>query len=191
MINLENSNIADIIQENMRNETVVALGYAINNQIKKILEYANDTKVICNVDNTNNEKILDLLAIEMKVPFYDENFNIDTKKEVIKKSILLQRQAGTDYAIEQMLKDILGGGKVIPWYQYGGKQGCFKIEAENQGATEDIQEELLKIIENVKRKSAWLEAVEIVTDGEMGIKIYVKRDEVSFEYSRAIRVGGI
>lgn len=188
MIKLEDSNIADIIQENLRSESVVALGYAINKQIRKIMGCIQNTNILSNIDSIKNEKILDLLAIEMKVPFYDEDFNTDTKKEVIKKAILLQKLAGTDYAIETMLKDILGGGTVVPWHKYGGEPGCFKIEAENQGATEDMQNELLKIINNVKRKSAWLDAVEIVTDGEMNLKMAVKMDELSFEFSKAVSI---
>lgn len=186
MINLENSSITDLLQENLQSKSVVALGHAINLQIREIIECARATSVICNIDHINNEKILDLLAFEIKVPFYDENFNVDTKKEVIKKSILLQKLAGTDYAIETMLKEIIGGGTVIPWYEYGGEPGYFKIEAENQGASEDIQTELLEIINNVKRKSAWLDGVEIVTDGEMILKMAVKMDELSFEFSNPV-----
>lgn len=188
MIKLENSNITDIIPDNLKNNSAKSIGYAISNQVKKIIKCAKGAIVLGDVDGITNEKILDLLGIEMKVPFYDENFNTDTKKEVIKKSILLQEKAGTDYAIETILKDIIGGGTVIPWYKYNGQPGYFKIEAENQGATEDIQNELLKIINDVKRKSAWLESVEIITDGTMELKMAVKKDEVSFEFSKAVSI---
>lgn len=186
MIKLENSDITDIIPENLKNNSARSIGYAINNQVKKIIKCAKETTVLADIDGIVNEKILDLLGIEMKVPFYDENFNTDTKKEVIKKSILLQEKAGTDYAIETILKDIIGGGIIMPWYKYDGTPGYFKVEAENQGAAGDIQNELLKIINDVKRKSAWLEAVEIITDGTMELKMSVKKDEISFEFSKKV-----
>lgn len=191
MIRFENSNIVHIVPDNLKNDSVNAIGYAISNQVKKTMEYADSTAVVANIDGVKNEKLLDLLAIEMKVPYYNENFHFETKKEVIKKAILLQNKAGTDYAIESLIDSILGSGRVIPWYEYGGVPGYFKVESENQGVGVDLQEELLTMINDVKKKSAWLDSVEIVTDGNMSLNIFVKKDEVSFEVSQTIRIGGI
>lgn len=191
MIKLEDSNIYDIIPNNLKNNSVKAIGYAISNQIKKLMKYANSTVVLANIDGVKNEKLLDLLAIEMKVPYYNEKFHAETKKEVIKKAILLQSKAGTDYAIESLMKSILGSGKIVPWYEYGGEPGYFKVESENQGANINAQKEVLTIINDVKKKSAWLDAVEMVTDGNMNLKMAVKMDELSFESSKAVSIGGI
>lgn len=191
MIRLKDSDITQIVPESLKNSHVKAIGYALGNQVRKLLEYAETTTVTANIDGIRNEKLLDLLAIEMKAPYYNEKFNIETKKKVVKGAMMMQSKAGTLYAVESTIKSVLGDGKVIPWYEYDGEPGYFKVESETQGAGVDVQKELLTMIDDVKRKSARLEKVEIVTDGDMELKIYVKKDEISIEFSNPIRIGGV
>lgn len=190
MIKLYDSNITDILPDNIKsNYDCIALSYAISNQVKKLIEYAKKTSVYACVDRLPNE-ILDLLAIELRTQYYNQSLPLDVKRILIKNTLPWYERAGTPSAVEELITAVFGYGKEVEWYEYGGEPGYFKIQATNQSINGTQQKEFLKLLNSVKRKSAWLDNIEIISDGEAKINVFLGTIDTSFEFSKPVTVGG-
>ena len=73
MIKLSGSRFTDIMPENLAEQPEIqALAYAVGRQVEKLLAYA-DGPHLCG-DLCCAGKVLDLLAVELRTPSYDETF---------------------------------------------------------------------------------------------------------------------
>ena len=108
------------------------------------------------------EKVLDLLAVELRTPSYDENFSIKVKRTLIAESLLFYAQMGTPAAVNRIIETIFQAGHISEWWEYGGKPYHFKAYTTNPAITSDDVEEFKRVLGTVKRLSAWLD--EIVLD---------------------------
>lgn len=114
-----------------------------------------------------SEAELDEMAWDLNIQWYDSIAPISTKRAVIKNSDRVYAKLGTCYAIEQIVTDYFGSGKVREWYEYGGKPHHFKILSDNPELVNSNLQRFLKLLETVKRRSSWLDAILICLTGEM------------------------
>ena len=114
-----------------------------------------------NIDKINNEHILDALALEAHVDFYDQTLNIDVKRNLVKNSLYLHQKKGTKSAVESLVKTVFGDGEVIEWYEYGGKPYYFKVVTENSALVTNEIEYFMNVINTVKNERSKLEKIEI------------------------------
>ena len=76
MIKLSGSRFTDIMPENLAEQPEIqALAYAVGRQVEKLLAYADGARTYAAIYAVP-EKVLDLLAVELRTPSYDENFSI-------------------------------------------------------------------------------------------------------------------
>lgn len=163
MIKFEDSQIVQILPVCLKNQPEIqAIGYAINNAIKRMIRYSELISVYAAIDNLP-EKILDILAIETRVQYYEEDMNIDTKRNIIKNSLLWYQRAGTPIAVKQMIEAVFGVGDIEEWFEYGGEPYFFKIITDTK-LSEDIMERFGTIIENVKNTRSHLEKIELMRE---------------------------
>ena len=108
---------------------------------------------------------LDLLADELNIAWYDPNASVEIKREIIKDSDLVHSRLGTNWAAMQVISTYFGAGKIIEWYEYGGKPFHFKVQIANQTVLSEQAEAFYRILNQVKRKSAVLDTIEILNDG--------------------------
>ncbi len=89
--------------------------------------------------------------------------NEQEKRELIKSSIKIHRYKGTKYAIEEVLKTINIAGKIEEWFEYNGKPYYFKVilNVFNKTLEEDLENKLLKLIDEYKNERSHLEKIEI------------------------------
>lgn len=73
------------------------------------------------------EELLDLIAFEKHVDFYDKNLRVDVKREIVDNSIIQHMEKGTAGAVERALANIGVTGEVVEWYRYEGIPFTFKI----------------------------------------------------------------
>ena len=78
--------IKDILPEWMGEETEVqCLSYALNMELRRMLDSADSTAVFADIDNASSY-ILNALAMEMQAPYYDDSLPLETRRELIKKT---------------------------------------------------------------------------------------------------------
>lgn len=124
------------------------------------------------LDKMTGEEI-DLLAEELHISWYDKDTTLDIKRQIIRDSDIVHAKLGTNWAALQVITTYFGEGKIVDWYDYGGNPGHFKVQTINQSILNSKAKKFLSILEKVKRKSAHLDAIELISDGWCGLKIHI------------------
>jgi len=72
------------------------------------------------------EAVLDILAKDFKVEWYDYNWAIEAKRQTIKDSFYVHRHMGTVGAVKTALSDVWPPATVEEWFEYGGDPYYFR-----------------------------------------------------------------
>lgn len=73
------------------------------------------------------EDILDILALDFKVDWWDANYTLEEKRKTLRDSWSVHRTLGTKGAVEKALAAIYADTRVSEWFEYGGRPYCFKL----------------------------------------------------------------
>lgn len=158
MIKLEDGQITDILPVVHRKKAEVqALSAALQKSNRRLLDNIRKTMIYASIDELP-ERILDVLATELRAQYYEPDMELETKREMIRKALYLHSKAGTPEAVEQMIKSVFGQGKLVEWFEFGGEPGTFKIET-NAQSTPDAFKKIEKIIKRVKNARSQLLSV--------------------------------
>ena len=178
---LEQIDLVKLLPEFMRGERAnKGLAAGANIVLRDVATKAKLLTVWNRIDSMTDEQ-LDELAWELNVEWYKSTADIQTKRAIIKSSDKVHAKLGTKWAVEQIITDYFGSGAVREWWEYGGDPYHFKVFSTNPGLVNEHHEEFLAMLEVVKRKSAWLDAVIISLTGEMDIFAGVATHDLTFE----------
>jgi phage tail P2-like protein len=119
-----------------------------------------------------NTAELDALAEELNVLWYDKAFTDDQKRVLLLQSDQVYMRLGTVQAVQDVVTAIFGESKVEEFFTYGGNPHYFRIEvkAANKLSSEN-EAKLLHMLDNVKRKSQWLEKIYANTIGNLPLNV--------------------
>lgn len=73
------------------------------------------------------EDLLDILAKDCKVDWYDYDADIATKRRQLKDNWSVRKRIGTVSAVKTALRNVWPDTTVEEWYEYGGKPGYFQV----------------------------------------------------------------
>ncbi len=73
------------------------------------------------------EDLLDILAKDLKVDWYDGDYTLEEKRRTIKDSFRVHRQMGTKAGVETALRAVYPDTEVLRWWEYGGAPYHFKL----------------------------------------------------------------
>ena len=73
------------------------------------------------------EELVDILAYDLHVDWYDYNYPLEAKRDLVKNSVKVHKKMGTKYAIETALGSLFPESEVEEWFQYEGEPGHFHI----------------------------------------------------------------
>lgn len=111
----------------LRNDkTFSILAEIFIDELKLIHKNLNCVLVYHNIDNLS-EDVLDVLAGDLHVDWYDVEYSVEEKRSTIKNSVKVHKYLGTKYALETALSDIYPHSKVEEWFEYGGKPFYFRV----------------------------------------------------------------
>jgi len=130
---------------------VQALSGAWGKAHEQTISYAENSQIYTAIDEMGDD-LLDILALQLNAPYYNQDMDIETKRGIIKRTLKWYMKAGTPWAVEDMIKTIFGEGKVVEWFDFDeGEQtpGYFDIVTSGQ-LTPDAIAQFTKIIERVK-----------------------------------------
>ena len=109
-----------------------------------------------------DEKLLDILAYDFKVDWWDSEYSLEEKRRVLRDNWNVHRTLGTKYAVETVLGDIFPGAWVEEWFEYGGSPYCFRLFLPVQdGVSEDRQRRVLSRIWYYKNLRSHLEGISL------------------------------
>lgn len=170
MTNFYDSEILDILPDNMKDKPeCIALSYALKKANQRFIDCANKTSVYAVID-TMPEKLLDILAIELRTQYYDDTFPVDKKRALVKNTMQWYHKAGTVAAVQEMIDNVFTSGIVLEWYETGGQPGTFTISTTNM-ITPALIEEFKTVVSNVKNVRSHLE--NIIIGNRADVNLYV------------------
>jgi len=100
------------------------------------------------------EAILDNLAWELNVDFYDLDLALEKKQSLISNSIISHMIKGTPAAVENLLAAVFEKSFVEEWFEYGGQNSKFKIKTTDQADIEkyDKLKDIISLVKNTRSK---------------------------------------
>lgn len=132
-------------------------------------QIANETKkclILANIDE-QSEEVLDALAVDLHIDWYDPTASIEIKRALVKSSDKVHMYLGTPYAAEQLMEDYFGDGVEEEWYEYGGTPGHYRVITTNPTVTGELATQFMNTLAKVGRKSARLDQIIISMSAEL------------------------
>lgn len=168
MIELKGSRFTQILPYNLSSQTQTrALAYAVGCQVDKLLVLADRMVIWADLDRVP-EQLLDYLAAELRTPAYSADYPVETKRTLVRQSLLFYATMGTPGAVDRLIQSIFGSGQIQEWFEYGGEPHHFRaaVGAEGVTITPEALEELRRVLASVKRLSSWLDSITTITPME-------------------------
>ena len=163
MIKLTDARLTDALPKTLAEQPwVQALAEASRKMRRRVMAYADRTRLFCDIDEAS-EEALDALAVELQTPLYRNDYPLTVKRQIVKNSMLYYIRSGTRGAVEELLADIYQGAEVEEWFEYGGKPNYFRVAIDISRTTVPVAEmapaELESWLYGVKRASSALESL--------------------------------
>ena len=105
---------------------MIALAKGFAAEALKVSGHLNDVLIYSRFDELP-EALVDILAYDMHVDWYDYDMPLKVKREVVKNSVRVHKRMGTKYAVETALGSVWPESEVEEWFEYGGEPHHFRI----------------------------------------------------------------
>lgn len=163
MIKLTDARLTDALPKTLAEQPwVQALAEASRKMRRRVMAYADRTRLFCDIDEAS-EEALDALSVELQTPLYKNDYPLTVKRQIVKNSMLYYIRSGTRGAVEELLADIYQGAEAEEWFEYGGKPNYFRVAIDISRTTVPVAEmapaELESWLYSVKRASSALESL--------------------------------
>lgn len=96
-----------------------------------------DLPTLYAVINHLPEDLLDILAKDFKVDWYDYNYDLQTKRNVIRDNFFVHRHLGTKQGIVTAVCDVWEDSLIEEWFQYDGSPYMFRVILNANHSDED------------------------------------------------------
>lgn len=159
MIKLRDGRITDILPYNLSSQLETqALAYALHRQIEKLCKLADKVKFLTAIQEAPNE-ILDYLAIELRTPCYKMEYSLEVKRNLVLSTLPYYMKLGTTYMVNSIIQTIFGNGHIVEFFEADLEPHHFMVNIKGAEPTSRPTAEFREVLEEVKRKSQWLDAV--------------------------------
>lgn len=159
MISYYDGQLTDIMPENITQKPEVkALSYALQQACRLLYRYSRRLYIYTNLDE-QPEEVIDLLASELRTQYYRSTFDLDTKRQLVKNTLIWYMSAGTPEAVEELVNTIFGGGKIEEWFEYGDDPYYFKVKTDAVMKPQTI-DEFMAMLRYIKNTRSWLRMIE-------------------------------
>lgn len=137
------------------------LSYALKKAMEQLRDYSERIVIHYNIDKLP-EEVLDYLAVEKQLPYYNGDFDIRLKRDLVREGLSWYFIAGTKKGVEDLIQTIFGSGEIKEWFEFDEEEqekGTFDINIRNEHITEDAVERFAKILKRAKNVSRHLRKV--------------------------------
>ena len=161
MIKLSEGEMLDLLPDYYKADPDwIAFSYALKMAAGKLEQYQKKAMMYAALDR-QPEEILDYMATEKRVMFYDESASPAKKRELIQTSGSIYEKAGTLSAVQEVVDAAFGESEITEWFDLDGADpGEFDIEViADITLTPEIIEQFVRTIENAKALTSHLRQV--------------------------------
>lgn len=107
------------------------------------------------------EAVIDELAWQLHVDFYDVSMTREVKMQLIQQSIAWHRRKGTVKVVEEIVTAVYNSAKVVENWDYGGQPYHFKLVVKGEPIKDsETLTNLRRAIDSVKNVRSWLDDIE-------------------------------
>lgn len=110
-------------------DRIVTLAAVVAKAMMKLYGDNNRLLIFSMIDNLDGN-ILDVLAKDFKVEWWDYNASVEEKRAVFKTHFDIHRRLGTPGAIKDAISSIYDSAEIVEWFQYSGLPFHYKINIE-------------------------------------------------------------
>ncbi|MCL2210772.1 MAG: phage tail protein I [Treponema sp.] len=177
---LSNVSILNLLPPNIANDNnVKMMAEAFNKTLHDIINKIPDLAIIPNLmlDKIVNETLVDLLAWQFHVDFYQPDLPLNVKIELVKKSLDWHTRKGTPSTIEEIVTEIFAEAKIEEWYEYKGLPHHFRVTVGDFLPDSATIAKITRAINSVKNTRSFLD---IMTS------IIIFHDELPMEESNTM-----
>lgn len=156
-----NTELMDIMPENLLESRAVKYSAdTLTSQLSRTADTIKLIELIAHIDEIP-EDIVDALAWQWCVDFYDYALPLAKRRSLVKNSIRWHMKKGTKAVVEEVIRAIFNSGIVEEWFEYGGRPYCFRCNLLNPDTplTEDQIRQCLRVIDTVKNVRSWLDGL--------------------------------
>lgn len=154
--------LTDLLPSNMRNDPKInSIGSAFDAMNSIVVENISKVFVLANIQGLDSD-VLDLMATEMHVDYYNQALPLETKRNLVAQSGAIHRIKGTKAAIEKVIKIVFGSAQVQEWFEYGGTKGTFRVLVNEFPNYDSQTDEIKRAIQSTQRLSQHLDQVIII-----------------------------
>ena len=127
---------------------ILALAVSTADELIRLYNNNNKIAMFTRIDELS-EDLLDILAYDFKIDWWDENYTLEEKRATFKSCWHVHRTLGTPSAVETAVSAIYENVQILEWWEYDGSPHRFKLLIDTGGVFVDY-EKLQRIIERVK-----------------------------------------
>lgn len=116
------------------------------------------------------ERVLDILAYDLKIDWYELDAPVWNKRQAVKECLLVHKYKGTKYAVETALRSMYNSAEVKEWFEYGGEPFHFTVKV--YGSTSSGLKTLYLKIQYAKNLRSVMDKVSFELVPEQAVEIY-------------------
>lgn len=117
------------------------------------------------------EDILDAIAWGFNMPYYRSEASRDVKINLLRSAQKVLPYLGTPFAVEQVIQDYFGDGKVEEWFEYENQAEAlpfhFRVKTANEAVTGNMAALFALAVNGVKNIRSVLDSVIITTEAKL------------------------
>lgn len=143
-----------------QDDEMLSLARIIAGELQENIRLARLNIIYARIDKLP-ENVLDILAYDFHVDWYDYSYPVSVKRQIIKDSVKVHKRLGTKYAVETVLSNVFQKAWVSEWYEYGGRPYYFRIniDVSESGASIKENKELIRQIFFYKNLRSWIDEI--------------------------------
>lgn len=155
MIKLKDLKLSAIIPDSLRDENFTAITRSLDDILKEFTGSIKQTLHLPRLDELSGD-ILNVLAEQFHLDFFDTTLDEPTKRNLIRQSIELHRRKGTVWAVEFIANQFFEAAQVV---EHGGY--LFSIKAKEYKSTPQLFKTFAQMFMDYKNERSWLRAIEV------------------------------
>lgn len=174
-MNLDDFDLLELQTSYMQQDpTAQAICKVLNPYFKQLSEEVKLTYIYGRLDELD-ETVIDELAWQFHVDFYDYTLPLAKKVELVKNSIRWHQIKGTPQAVIEVATSVFGRTKLKEWFEYGADPYFFMLDVDvtEQGASQENLKKLDSLINEYKNTRSWVDIINIyfTTKGDINIGV--------------------
>ncbi len=159
MVDITAIRLIDLVPPSIRDDPEVqAAAAALEGELQDVTAAIPTVLLISRIDELP-EDVIDALAWQWHVDFYEQGFSLAQKRVLVKTSIAQHRKKGTPWAVEQVVKAIWDDAVVQEWWEYGGDPFHFRVVRIGGQVSPEAYPRLKRAVDLVKNVRSWLDGV--------------------------------